>query len=259
MKHLKINALLNRWKTEKILKSILFVQILINMGSPYYPKWVTIILPVLTVLEICLLLLFYLIIPKIEKDILDNIELEVLERYIARIESHHFRGKKKNYYLIKLSSCYYIFGKFDYSIILLKEVDFSKLPSGSYSVLDYYFQAYISRLKMKNWDKLENIKQSFLAYKSNKLSEYKKKQYYMNYMEIFEKLFIKKSEVSNLLLAEDTTYDYIRKHYFLAINALNKQDSNMARKEFQKLSRYSEKLFMVKEAKEWLETNKIND
>ncbi|MBF0776546.1 hypothetical protein BVE84_08865 [Streptococcus azizii] len=102
MKHLKINALLNRWKTEKILKSILFVQILINMGSPYYPKWVTIILPVLTVLEICLLLLFYLIIPKIEKDILDNIELEVLERYIARIESHHFRGKKKELLLNKV-------------------------------------------------------------------------------------------------------------------------------------------------------------
>lgn len=255
MEQFKINALLNRWKIEKILKSILFIQILFNVGGLYYPKWLTMLLPILTAFEISLLLLFYLMIPKIEKDILDDIEIEVLEQYISRIESQHFRGKERNYYLVKLSSYYYIFGYFDYSIALLKQVDLEKLPSGPYSALDYYFQAYISHLKMKNWDKLENIKQHFLAYKSNRLSEYKKKQFYMTYLDIFEKLFIQQSEVSELSLAENTPYEYVRSHYFLAVNALNKQDNQLAREEFQKLSTYPEKLYMVREAKKWLEYN----
>lgn len=255
MEQLKINALLNRWRIERTLKSILFIQVIFNIGSLYYPKWLTTILPILTSLEIVLLILFYLMIPKIEKDILYNVNIEVIEQYVSRIESRIFKGKEKNYYLLKLSSYYYIFGNFEQSIVLLKQVDLEKMPIGPYSVLDYYFQAYISRLKMKSWNKLDNIKYYFLTYQSNKLSEHKKKQIYINYLDLLEKLFIHQTEIDNLTFEENTPYEYIRSHYFLAVNALNKQDRNSAREEFKKISQYSERLFMVREAKEWLQNN----
>lgn len=138
--------------------------------------------------------------------------------------------------------------------MLLKKVEFEKLPSGPYSALDYYFKAYLNRVKMKNLDKIENIKKQFLSYQSNKMSEYKKKKYYMTYIEIFDTLFIQGQEVSNLSLSEVSPYEYVRSRYLHAINALNQGDEKSAKIEFQHIVNYSDKLYMVREAREWLDS-----
>ncbi|HFI0115078.1 TPA: hypothetical protein ACGO7A_001199 [Streptococcus suis] len=255
MRNIKSKILLNRWKLENGLKIVLFVQIIINLCSFNYPKWLTLLLPFITLIELSLLLLFYFEITKIETAILQNLDIEVLEEYISKIETCHFSGKSQNIYLFKLSNYYYIFGQFEKSIELLKMVDFEKLPSGSYSALDYYFQAYFIRIKMKSWDKLENIKDHFLSYQSNKVSEYKKKQSYMTYIEIFDTLFIQNNVISNFVLPENNLYEYIRNRYLYAINALNRGDKMLAREEFQKIVTYSDKLYMVREAQEWLNNN----
>lgn len=257
MQKMKTKILLNRWRLERSIKMIVFVQIIINLCSFNYPKWLTLVLPIMTLLELSSLALFYFMVTRIETEILQSLNIEVLEKYISKIESRNFRGKTKNIYLFKLSSYYYMFGQFEKSIELLKKVEFEKLPSGSYSALDYYFQAYLSRVKMQSWDKIENIKNHFLSYQSNKMSEYKKKQFYLSYIEIFDALFIQNKEISNLTLSENSLYKYIRSHYLYAINALNRGDEQTARIEFQLIANYSDKLYMVKEAKEWLENKQV--
>ncbi|MCW6660602.1 hypothetical protein NHG25_09060, partial [Aerococcaceae bacterium NML191292] len=88
-------------------------------------------------------------------------------------------------------------------------------------------------------------------------SEYKKKQFYLSYIEIFDALFIQNKEISNLTLSENSLYKYIRSHYLYAINALNQGDEQTARIEFQLIANYSDKLYMIKEAKEWLENKQV--
>ena len=257
MQNIKTKILLNRWELETILKIILFVQIIINLFSFNYPKWVTLVLPIITLFELSLFVMFYVVTTRIESEILQNLDIEVLEKYISNIERRQFKGRSKNIYLFKLSNYYYILGQFEKSIELLKTIEFEKLQSGPYSALDYYFQAYLSRVKMKRWDKIENIKNHFLSYQSNKMSEYRKKEFYTTFLETFDKLFIQKSSVSNLVLPENNPYEYVRAHYLYAVNALNQADETKAKSEFQKIIDYSGKLYMVKEAKEWLNNKQM--
>ncbi|HEM5121024.1 TPA: hypothetical protein U1319_000414 [Streptococcus suis] len=77
----------------------------------------------------------------------------------------------------------------------------------------------------------------------------------MTYIEIFDTLFIQNNVISNFVLPENNLYEYIRNRYLYAINALNRGDKMSARKEFQKLVTYSDKLYMVREAQEWLNNN----
>lgn len=253
MKDLKTRILLNRWQIEKVLKIVLLVQVLFNIASYSYPRWLTAVLPIITLFELSLLVMFYVVITRIESEILQNLDIEVLEKYISNIERRQFKGRSKNIYFFKLSNYYYILGQFEKSIELLKTIEFEKLPSGPYSALDYYFQAYLLRVKMKRWDKIENIKNHFLSYQSNKMSEYRKKEFYTTFLEIFDKLFIQKSSVSNLVLPENNPYEYVRAHYLYAVNALNQADETKAKSEFQKIIDFSDKLYMVKEAKRKLD------
>ena len=89
------------------------------------------------------------------------------------------------------------------------------------------------------------------------MSEYRKKEFYTTFVETFDKLFIQKSSVSNLVLPENNPYEYVRAHYLYALNALNHADEIKAKSEFQKIIDYSDKLYMVKEAREWLNNNQM--
>ncbi|HFI0956313.1 TPA: hypothetical protein ACGO09_001940, partial [Streptococcus suis] len=75
------------------------------------------------------------------------------------------------------------------------------------------------------------------------------------YIEIFDTLFIQNNVISNFVLPENNLYEYIRNRYLYAINALNRGDKMLAREEFQKIVTYSDKLYMVREAQEWLNNN----
>ncbi|MDG3132760.1 hypothetical protein MKL26_07000 [Streptococcus suis] len=210
-----------------------------------------------------LLLLIINILPYLIDRLIAKIDIDSYERYLIQLYPMiHKRNIYKNYALFRLSEFAYLCGNFEESIAYLKEVDIDQLSIlkyGGKSKLDYYLQAFKIRTAMNDLSKLENIKLQLMMQTPKFSIERSKKLLYLNYCEFYNDICIKhipndmyKQMPSNNFLNE------LQKKYFMAKFYKLKGDSIEVERLFLEISKNDKRLFMVREAKEWLDKMKAD-
>lgn len=188
---------------------------------------------------------------------LTSCQLDDYEDYIQYLRTKtNQKSILQNYYLFRIAQYSYYLGDFVGCIQKLKQVKVDTLSQNKYGnidKLDYYFLAYRTRIELGGEKQIQNIITQLLGLPSSK-----KKDIYLQKIHLYEDLIVKK-QVNNYsdMLPDDSLLCKIEKDYFIAKNNLLKKDFEVAKRYFEKISECDERLFMVREAKEWLNRKEV--
>lgn len=214
-----------------------------------------VIIPYLIV--IMLLSLIRYLLPIAISNMLYSVESKEYLAYIAYSERKSVRrGSLQNYYLYRVAQFKYYSGDFEACIAFLKQINISIFKSnkyGNFDLLDFYFLAYLARIRLDNLEKLDSIKsqiQNIPARTSRTL--YKKTNYIekMNFMK--DVLLDKKTNDFYDHVETNTKLEWIVKQYAMALNAFIVNDREAVTQHYQAISNEAPFLFMVQEANNWL-------
>lgn len=190
-------------------------------------------------------------------DMLYSVESKEYIAYIDYSEQQSLKGGSlRNYYLYRVAQFKYYSGDFENCISLLKQIDILTFKSnkyGNFDELDFYFLAYLARIRLDNLEKLEHIKlhiQNFPAHTSRTKS---KKINYLEKINFMKDVLLDKKTNDYYNNAEDSSkLEWIMKQYCGALNALAIDDKETVLQYYQTISNEASFLFMVQEAKSWL-------
>lgn len=189
---------------------------------------------------------------------LSSCQLDDYENYIQHIRAKVIKKSiLQNYYLFRIAQYFYYIGDFEGCVEMLKQVEVDKFSPNKYGnidKLDYYFLAYRSRIELGGEKQIQNITSQLLA-----LPPSKKKDFYLQKIHLYEDLIVKKQVNNDFdLLPDDSVLNKIEKEYFIAKNNILKNDFEGTKRYFEKISQYDDRLFMVREAKKWLNSKEVS-
>lgn len=200
--------------------------------------------------------------PMAVSDMLHSVESKEYIAYIDYSEKQALkRGSLRNYYLYRVAQFKYYSGDFESCISFLKQIDILTFKSnkyGNFDELDFYFLAYLARIRLDNLEKLEHIKSHIQDFPTRTSRTKSKKMNYLEKMNFMKDVLLdKKTNDFYNNVEEGSKLEWIMKQYYSALNALNIDDKEAVFRYYQTIANEASFLFMVQEAKTWI--SKEND